>query len=715
MSDSFFSPEWPNVAHLKPRLRSHLKLHRQVYRGRVWHIIEDQTTGRHHRLDAFAYELAGRLDGRSSIDDLWEQLVDRLKADAPSQHDVIALIGSLHQADLIQSELSPDTEELFYRSQTRKKQQRQTLINPFAFRTRLFDPTRLLDKYEPKTRWVFHWLTGLLFFLLLVPTVLLGIQHWNEIAVHAVSRLPSSQFWLLAWFIYPLIKFCHELAHALAVRHWGGKVQEMGVSLLVLMPVPYVNASAANLFPDKHARMIVSAAGIMVEVFFTSVALLLWINLGDGLLRDAAFVVMTISGISTVLFNANPLVKFDGYHFLADWLEIPDLAKRSGRYWSWLGKHYLLKVPRLESMDIAPGETKWLMLYAPASWAYRWMILVVIVAWMSSVSLLLAIAAALWFLNALLVTPAVKIVKYLWQSADLSGQRLRSIVTSSLLILTLVIAVGIVPAPFATVAQGVVWAPDESRVRAAAAGFVDAVLVSQNELVSPGQPLIKLQNQHLLTHKKQLKAQLAAVDARLNASWQTDRSKADQLKHQFKTLRAELERVTEQIQALVIRSNTDGRVIIPQLSHLAGRYIRQGDALGHVLGQSETRLRAAVRQHDAKLLSQLEGSVSVKFNHQSDRILAARILQSQPSASYQLPSPALGFPAGGTFLTDPSDQEGLTTLQPFFLVDLVLPNYPVQQIGNRVWVRFDHGYKPILQQWAIQWKQLLMQHFSSQA
>ncbi|HHJ20227.1 MAG TPA: biotin/lipoyl-binding protein, partial [Gammaproteobacteria bacterium] len=487
------------------------------------------------------------------------------------------------------------------------------------------------------------------------------------------------------------------------------------ISLLVLMPVPYVNASAANLFPDRHARMIVSAAGILVEIFFTSVALFLWINLGDGLLRDIAFVVMTISGVSTVLFNANPLVKFDGYHFLADWLEIPDLAKRSGRYWSWLGKRYLLKVARLEPMDIAPGETKWLLLYAPASWFYRWLILAVIVTWMSDISLLLAIVVGIWFLMSLLVTPAFKISKYLWQSPDLSGKRLRSIATTGLLMLMLVIAVSVIPAPFSTITQGVVWAPDESRVRAAADGFVDDVLVVQNAMVTAGQPLIQLKNERLITHRQQLEAQLTAIDARLSASQQTDRNKAEQLRHESETVRAELERITEQTQALVIRSHTAGRVIIPRLADLPGRYIHQGDPLGYVLGQSETRLRAAIRQNDAKNLSQFQGSVSVKFNRPGNNILSASILQIQPAAGNQLPSPALGYPGGGIFLTDPADDKGQKTLTPIFLVDLRLPGQPVEHIGHRVWIRFDHGDKPLLQQWAIQWKQLLMQHFSSQA
>lgn len=714
MSETFLSPDWPNVSNLRPSLRPHLHLHRQVYRNRIWHIVEDETNGRQHRLDEHAWDLVSRFDGGASVNEIWEQLVDSLKSAAPSQPDVIQLIGSLHQADLVHVETTVDTDELFYRSQKRKDIRRQSLVNPFAFKAPLMNPANFLDKFESKTRWIFHWATGFALLLLSIFATLTAIQHWSEISVHAANYLPSTKFWMIAWFVYPLVKFFHEMAHAFTVRHWGGKVHEIGISLLVLMPVPYVNASAANLFPDKHARMLVSAAGILAEVFLASIALFLWLNVSDGWLRDISFVVMTISGISTVIFNANPLIKFDGYHFLTDWLEIPDLAKRSGQHWIWLGKRYLLRVPQLLRMNLTPGENKWLYLYAPLSWSYRWLILIVITQWMAQFSLLLAMVVSAYFLHSLLLKPIWKGSRYLWQSSELSRQRARSIIGISTLILTLFIAVLIIPAPFSTTTQAVVWAPDESRIRASASGFVEKILVNQGDSVVPGQPLIQLENDLLLTRKEQLQARLFAIHARLKATQQQDRSLARQLQHESETVRSELALVTQQSEELLIKSMTEGTVIVPQLADLSGRFLQQGDSLGYILGNSELRLRAAIAQQDFNKLNQYPGKVMAQLGNPENNAQPVNIVQIRPSATYDLPSPALSYSNGGEFLTDPTDEQKQTTMSPIFLVDLTVPGLPTKQLGRRVWLRFDHGKKPLLQQWALHWEQLFIQHFSSQ-
>ncbi len=711
MSESFFSPDWPGIAELKPRLRPHLKLHRQVWRNRVWHVVEDEATGRHHRLDALAWEVVSRLDGRISMDALWRQLLDQLGEKAPSQHDIIRLVGSLHQADLIQAAMTPDSEELFYRREKRQRQQRQSLVNPFAFRAKLFDPTRLLDALAPLSGWLFHGFSALLLALLVIPAAVLALQHWPEIQATAAARLPSGRFWLLLWFVYPVVKLCHELGHALAVRHWGGQVREIGVSLLVLMPVPYVNASAANLFPHKHARMIVSAAGILVEVAFSAIAFFVWLNVSDGLVRDLAFVVMTVSGLSTVLFNANPLIRFDGYHFLADWLEIPDLARRSSRYWAWLGKRYLLRTPNPSGLDLAPGEAKWLALYAPAAWLYRWLILVVIVTWMAGVSRSLAIVTALYFLYALLLRPAWRIGRYLWASQELSHRRLRAIATVAISLTLVAAVVTLLPAPFATVTQGVVRAPDESRVRASADGFVARILVGQGEPVKRGQPLIQLRNALLRTRLRQLEARLAATDVRLQAARQDDPAKARQLEKELASVRSELDHLRNRTGELLIRANVSGAFYAPRLDDLQGRFLHKGDTLGYILGEAPLRLRGAIAQTDAEKLSRYPGRVTFKTARHAPR--EARLLGVRPAGSDHLPSAALAVGNGGPFLTDPGDDESLKTLDPVVIVDLAAPGLKARQIGNRVWLRFDHGRKPLLQQWAIRWEQLFLKHFSS--
>ncbi len=189
---------------------------------------------------------------------------------------------------------------------------------------------------------------------------------------------------LILWLAYPLIKVLHELAHAFAVKVFGGEVHEVGLTLLMLTPVPYVNASASIAFAQKRQRIAVAAAGIAVEVVLATAALGLWMALEPGLIKDIAFAVVLIGGVSTLLVNGNPLLRFDGYHMLCDALELPHLAQRSQRYWLYLLKRGLLGVQGTRFDGHARGALPWLLAHAPLSWLYRAALLTLLSVWLAT-------------------------------------------------------------------------------------------------------------------------------------------------------------------------------------------------------------------------------------------------------------------------------------------------------------------------------------------
>ncbi len=713
MSDDLFSDQWYRVADLQARIRKHLKVHRQVHRGKTWYILEDESNGRHHRLDPIAYAFIGRLDGEHSVEYHWERLLEELGDDAPSQDDIVRLIGLLHQSDLIQCDIAPDVEELFQRQERRDHKRRLGQINPLAFRLRLLDPTRLLDRLVPLTGWIFS--RGFFTFWLLVvgwAGVLLG-QHWAEVSEHALRSLPSSRYWLLAFLCYPVIKALHEMAHALAVRHFSGAVHEMGVTLLVMMPVPYMDASAATAFNNKYHRIVVSAAGIMAEVFIASVALFVWLNVSDGLIRDLAFVTTAIGGISTVLFNANPLVKFDGYHMLADWLEIPNLAQRSKVFWAHLARRRLLGAKIQTPMTLAPGEARWLAGYGLLSWLYRLGIMVVLVGWFSQLSLWLAAAVGLMFLYALLLKPAWEIGQYLLHSSEIQRHRARAWGITAASVVTLLLIVVALPMPYATVAQGVIWIDDEARMRTGAKGTLTELLVEDGERVEKGQPLFRLDNPLLLARQRQLEAELDALDARYNAVIDSDSAKLLQIEEEIRSKQAERDDVAAEIAALTVTAPVSGTAVLSRPEDRLGTFVGKGELLGYVLPDDASRLRAVIPQADAALVKTRTRDISVRLNESGANALPARLVTETPSATYRLPSAALAYAAGGPVLTDPDDPDHLTTLEPVFIVDVQLPRHQVSRIGERAWLRFDHGHEPLLTQWMLRWKQLFISHLSN--
>src|SRR5579885_466301 len=253
-----FSSSWYRVAVLKPRLRRHALIHRHSYRGQTWYVLQDRATEQFHRFSPAAYAVIGLLDGRRTVQEILEHLQVRMGDDAPTQDEVLQLLGQLHTNDAMQCETSPDTDELLRRFERHQRHKwRKRLFSVFSWQFPLLDPERLLTWFAALIRPLFTW-TGLILWLaVVVPAILLAASHWAELSENVLERISTPQNVMLLWVLFPFIKILHELGHAGAVKAFGGEVHEIGVLLLVFTPVPYVDASAAWAFPNKWQRAVV--------------------------------------------------------------------------------------------------------------------------------------------------------------------------------------------------------------------------------------------------------------------------------------------------------------------------------------------------------------------------------------------------------------------------------------------------------------------------
>ncbi|MCP4878249.1 MAG: hypothetical protein GY896_22585, partial [Gammaproteobacteria bacterium] len=337
MSESTFSTYWYRVANLKPVLRDAAIISRHVYRGQPWYVLRNSLSGRNHRFNAAAYALIGQMDGQRTVQEIWEN-TDKLSIDAsPTQDEVILLLGRLHDADLIQSDILPSTVELFRQAQGQPSNGwKQRVSNPFSLRFPLCDPEWLLERWRSLAAPMFSRGTFILWLLVVLSAIVAAVMHWPELSGSLADKLFLPSNLLLLWLVYPLVKILHEFGHAFAVKKWGGEVHEMGIILLALTPIPYIDATASSSFPDKHRRIGVAAMGMMVELLLASLALFVWLNVETGLISALAYNVMLIGGVSTLLFNGNPLLRYDGYYIFADLFEIPNLGQRSTRYLGYL-------------------------------------------------------------------------------------------------------------------------------------------------------------------------------------------------------------------------------------------------------------------------------------------------------------------------------------------------------------------------------------------
>jgi len=702
------------VAGLTPRLRSHAEIHRHRYRGETWYVLEDPSTGRFHRFSPAAYLIIGLMDGRRTVQEIWEIATARLGDDAPVQDEIIQVLSQLHAVDVLQCDVTPDAAEVLERHERQiQRAWMSRLMNPFAWRVPLFDPERLLRMFAPVVRPFVGWCGALVWLAVVVPAIVLAGVHWPELSRDVVNRLFSPQSVALLWLSYPVIKLLHEFGHAFVTKVFGGEVHEMGVMLLVLTPVPYVDASAASAFRNKWQRIAVGAAGMLVELFIAALALFVWLSAQPGTVRILAYNAMIIAGLSTVIFNANPLLRYDGYYMLSDFLEIPNLRSRANAYVGYLCERYLFGRRDAEAPPAAHGERAWFVSYFMVSIVYRALVVVGILIFLADRFFLLAVIFAALGLIAWAAVPGAKSLAFLFTSPRLRSVRARAIVVTAMAVGVLASAVCLVPAPFRSEAEGVVWIPDEAFVRAGTEGFIERIVATPGSRVGPGDVLFRLRDPVLAARVGELAARRRELEARYAEQQPTDRVKAEIVKEQLVLVTESLGRAREREAGLTIRSRAAGTFVVAVPDDLPGRFVRQGELLAHVVDLGTITVRAVVLQTDIDLVLRRTRGVDVRLAERLAESIPAGIARIVPGASERLPNAALGSEGGGRITIDPRDRQGVAAVQKFFEIDVELQGQPrLLNVGGRAYVRFHHGWAPLAVQWYQEVRQLFLSRFN---
>lgn len=711
MTQALVSGSWHRVSSLRPSLVGGLKIVRQRVRDQLWHVLVEPGSGRQMRLNPPAYAFAARCDGRATVESLWQTLLAQKGDDAPTQDDVLRLLAQLFRAGMVQFDAAPHLSLLFARRSEDEERRRRTFINPLMLRMRLFDPTRLLDRLAPAANALANWPVFALWAAAVILAVLAAAVNFPQLQADASRVLKTPSSYAIAWLAWPLVKSLHELGHALAVRRFGGVVHEVGISLLLLTPAPYVDASAASAFASPRQRALVSAAGILVELALAATAMLAWMLLAPGLLRDAATVVLLICSVSTVAFNANPLMRLDGYYLLCDVLQLPNLALRSQAWWASAWRRLIGTEQPLPAGALASGEAKWLAAYAPASWACRIALLFALVIWIGQQSWLLGWLAGLglsaWLLSA--------IVRGLLRSAGAAldhASRRRALGFAAGGVLALAVALFVIPAPSTVVARGVVWPPEHAQLRPEAGGFVEARLAADGANVREGELVLRLADPALVAQQEKAAGERQGLFAQQYHALLQDPSRAWDVNQQIERNAAELQRAEQQLAGLEVRARAAGRVVWPRESDMAGTYAQRGVMVGYVLAAEPAQVRLVLRDEDLLRVRGRLRSAEVRLAEAPWISQAALVRNETPAATRQLPSAALGDRHGGAIPVDPADDKGLRTQAPVFLLDVVLPGVQTSHVGGRAWVKLVLPPEPLGWQAVRSLRQVLLRQFS---
>ncbi len=696
---AFFTANWYRVAGLRPRLLADVRAERLRYGRQAWYAVHDRLSGRVHRLTTAAFLFAVRMDGRRTVDEIWQELVAEMDADAPGQEAVMQLLMQLHGADLLAGDIPADAAELLSRrGRLSRALLTRNVRSPLSIQLPLFDPDRMLSALLPLVRPLLGPV-GLLAWLALVTAGgLTAAQHWDELTRNVGDRVLAVQGLLALALCYPVIKVMHELGHGLWAKYFGCEVREVGVMLLIFFPVPYVDVSNTSALPSRWQRAAVAAAGIAVEVGLAAAAALVWAAAEPGLLRAVAFNVMVIGGVSTVLVNGNPLLRFDGYYVMSDVLGVPNLAPRAARAMGHMANRYLLGVRGLRDLPATAYERAVLLTYAPVSWCYRMGMMVSVSLFVATNYFVAGVAMAVLTVTVGLVWPLLRALGRVVSSPVYAARRLRAAGLTFGGLAACAAALLLVPMPVHSNAQGVVWLDEDALVRAGTDGFVQRMEVPPGTVVTPGTTLFTLRHALADARMRVTAARVDELRAKLNAEWVTDRLAAGVTGFELLQQEAALVRERNRLgrQTVVARAGGLFTASRPE-GNEAGRYVKEGEVMGWVTPSTGLVARVLVPQGDVGLVHHALRAVAVRLADERT-VLASRMVREVPAAADALPGPALAAANGGGIAVDPRSKDTIKALERHFQFDVALPAQPAGSpapFGSRVNVRFDFAWEPL--------------------
>lgn len=583
--------DWHIFAGQRFRRRAGVHATVQRFRGEPYMVLSDRITGQHVRLAARAQELWRMLDGWRTAQEIWEDLMRR-PASAPAQGELVDWLLQLVSSGLVLSDHELDPRHLTDR-QTRRRSGmiEKRAVSPLAIKLRLFDPDPLVRATWPVARYLFTPAGAAAVAVLVLWALVQAVIHAEALVETADAALLSQAGALGLALAYPVMKAVHEFSHCYALYCFGGRVREFGVMFLVLFPVPYVEASEATALPDKRARMLVGAAGILAEVTIAAAALLLWLQLEPGLERAFLFNLMIIGSVSTLLFNGNPLLKFDAYYVLADWLEMPNLAQRSGDY---LGDRFLSRIVGLRPQVSVPAdEAPILATYGTLSLLYRLLLTLTIAALVSQWFYVVGLALAAWAVVMGLGWPLAKLARKGVRGARAQNRGRRAALR---LMLFFVVLGGLaaVPLPFTATGEGQIVPRPGAQVVAATTGRVATVRAEDGARVQPGDVMVTLEDPEARARLQTLAVQAGYLeDAQRRAG--LGPAERQRLSRERELVAGSLDEQRARVAALDVAAPRAGRLAWARSRPpVPGAFVFRGDVLAHVVAPDAIELVMAL-------------------------------------------------------------------------------------------------------------------------
>lgn len=683
------------LSNLKLRLRDDLTLTLQNYGGEACYLVEDLVNSRYHRVGVPEYTFVSLLDGRTTVGEALGRTAVALGRDALTEQQAAVVCRWLVESELAVTDQSASAARL-YESAQKKRGGWAKRLNPIFQQFPLGNPDRLLRAATPSVGRLF----GPVGLLVWVAVLAVGVYHlfadWGDFTLAARYVVsPGNWLWMVATWLG--LKLIHEIAHGVMCVKFGGRVREAGVLLFMGVPMPYVDVTSSWRFKSKWKRIATAAAGMYAELFIAAVAMIVWSYASVGPLKQQCALVILTAGITTLLFNANPLMRFDGYYMLSDWLEAPNLATHGQQYLTAAAKRLMLGVDAKDP-NWPEGRTRLIRTYGVAAFLWRILVCVGLLIAAEAVFYGAGVAIAALALVLWLVWPTWRLLRYVAIGTSTEKPRVfRFVLSVTLIAVVVVVAFRSIPNLETVQVPAVVGFADSVGVRASTGGFVTKVHVRPGQEIEAGQTLVVLENPELASKRGELLAGIEKATLRSRKFLHEGKIAAMQVEQQnLVALEKQRTELLEQANGLTIRAPRSGVVIADDLEALLATWATPGQALFTIAG-GRREVTALISQSSHDLLKARIGSdVDVRISGAAR--LRGKIAEIKPRATTRLPHPAFSAAAGGPLVvrtlptmhtrrksslaTSPGKQgEEWELLDPHFVATVVLDDADDSSLG----------------------------------
>lgn len=644
-----------------PSLRRDIRISRHSFRKHCSYVVKDPISLKYYRWGEREYFISRLLDGSNNIETILLRLQKEFPAQRLDNKTVETCINQFLLSGLLETDAA--TAHRIHVStrkrmdEAEKKGRLLSILSKFvSFKITLLDPDLLLLRMSQRLWFLWTWSA------VAVLVLMMSFSGWLLLSDSSAwtSRMPDLLGWdnlFMLWVVMILVKVVHEFGHGLSCKHFGGEVHEMGAMFILFSPFLFCNATDSWTFRNKRERLIVTFGGIYLELFLASIAAALWVLTSPGTFNHICFNVMTVCSVMTIFFNANPLMRFDGYYALSDIVEIPNLKQRGDQALITRVAGFFTGGVGVKRDQLVDSFKVPVLIYAFASYlwtftvAFRMLSAIGNMLQPYGLDRIFQTASGITLIAGIVAPPIMvgyHIRNLLKLNREVPGFS-KTVYTRLLIGAALLFLILCIPVPLTVRSSCFVEGSNKVHISSTASGYLREILVHDGDHVLEGAPLARLENPEIKAQLTDLQLHLREIQAHVDACiLQQADAQIPSLRADEAQVKIALKKALLDEKGLTITAPVSGTVILSRdLERVAGMLLHRGELFCEILPTGPMQAVAAVSEADAGLVKSGQ-HVRFRLESHGESTFTGTVADVSEQLLSELPHQSLSQSAGGT-------------------------------------------------------------------